>query len=59
MTKTTEHLIRKDLQKFSAYSSARSLKLEGDIWLNANESPFGCDNLYNRYPEPQPIKISS
>ncbi len=49
---TTESLIRKDLQKFSAYSSARSLKVDGDIWLNANESPYNDEYLYNRYPEP-------
>ncbi|MFC4892752.1 histidinol-phosphate transaminase [Pseudofrancisella aestuarii] len=54
---TTENLIRKDLQKFSAYSSARSLKVDGDIWLNANESPYNDENLYNRYPEPQPKKL--
>lgn len=54
---TTESLIRKDLQKFSAYSSARSLKVDGDIWLNANESPYNDEYLYNRYPEPQPKRL--
>ena len=52
-----EKLIRKDLQKFSAYSSAKSLKVQGDIWLNANESPFNDENLLNRYPSPQPQKL--
>lgn len=42
-----------------AYSSAKSLKQTGSLWLNANESPFtksveiALDNL-NRYPDPQP-----
>ncbi|QIW10408.1 histidinol-phosphate transaminase [Francisella sp. LA112445] len=52
-----EKLIRKDLQKFSAYSSARSLKVQGSIWLNANESPYNDDNLFNRYPSQQPQQL--
>ncbi|ASG67681.1 histidinol-phosphate transaminase [Francisella halioticida] len=54
---TTENLIRKDLQRFSAYSSARSLKVDGDIWLNANESPYNDENLFNRYPLQQPQEL--
>ncbi|WP_440616961.1 histidinol-phosphate transaminase [Cysteiniphilum sp. 6C5] len=53
-----EKLIRKDLYKFNAYSSARSLKLEGDIWLNANELPYDLSEQgLNRYPEPQPNEL--
>ncbi|API87010.1 histidinol-phosphate transaminase [Francisella uliginis] len=52
-----EKLIRKDLQKFSAYSSARSLKVQGSIWLNANESPYNDENLFNRYPSQQPQQL--
>lgn len=47
------------INQLEAYSSAKSLKQTGTLWLNANESPFvkstelGLDNL-NRYPDPQP-----
>lgn len=54
---TIAKLIRKDLQKFSAYSSARSLKVQGSIWLNANESPYDDENLFNRYPSQQPQEL--
>ncbi len=51
-------LVREDLRGFGGYSSARSHALQGEVWLNANESPWanpadaggGC----RRYPEPQP-----
>ncbi len=51
-------LVREDLRDFAGYSSARSARLEGEIWLNANESAWanaadpdaGC----RRYPDPQP-----
>ena len=33
-------LVREDLRDFGGYSSARSAKLQGDIWLNANESAW-------------------
>ncbi len=55
-----EALIRKDLQNFAPYASARSEKITGDVWLNANENPWdsGSDNaLWNRYPEPQPQSL--
>lgn len=52
-----EKLIRKDLQEFSAYSSARSLKVQGNIWLNANESPYDDEKLFNRYPSQQPQEL--
>ena len=51
-------LVREDLRDFAGYSSARSARLEGEVWLNANESAWpseadpeeGC----RRYPDPQP-----
>ena len=51
-------LVREDLRGFAGYSSARSATVSGDVWLNANESPWanpgdagdGC----RRYPDPQP-----
>lgn len=51
-------LVREDLRDFAGYASARRANVTGNIWLNANESPWVNDadnglNL-NRYPEPQP-----
>lgn len=51
-------LVREDLREFAGYASARRANVTGNIWLNANESPWPNDadnglNL-NRYPEPQP-----
>lgn len=51
-------LVRPDLRDFAGYSSARSTTAQGQVWLNANESPWespadaglGC----RRYPQPQP-----
>ena len=51
-------LVRDDLRGFSGYSSARSAKLEGEVWLNANESawanPGDVQATCRRYPDPQP-----
>ncbi|MGY1424415.1 histidinol-phosphate transaminase [Lysobacter sp. A289] len=54
-------LVRSDLTDFSGYSSARTAALDGDVWLNANESPWpnvvdGGDTL-RRYPDPQPNRL--
>ncbi len=52
----------KHIKDLKAYSSAKSEKITGTTWLNANESPFNktlslkFDNL-NRYPEPQPDNV--
>lgn len=51
-------LVREDLRAFAGYSSARSATVTGEIWLNANESPWtsaaaGAASS-RRYPEPQP-----
>ncbi len=55
------NLIRSDLRQFIPYSSARDEAKQGNIWLNANESPFDFelekDVLLNRYPEKQPAKL--
>ncbi|MFT6836473.1 MAG: histidinol-phosphate aminotransferase, partial [Francisellaceae bacterium] len=59
-----ENLIRDDLLDLSPYASARSEKLAGDVWLNANELPWdntktiGLENI-NRYPEQQPEQLIS
>ena len=51
-------LVRDDLRGFAGYSSARSARLDGEIWLNANESawanPGDMQASCRRYPEPQP-----
>ncbi|HVV68426.1 MAG TPA: histidinol-phosphate transaminase [Gammaproteobacteria bacterium] len=55
------HLIRPDLREFTAYSSARDEAKKGEIWLNANESPWENEHFaeqkINRYPEKQPQKL--
>jgi len=50
------------IQSLKAYSSAKSQKLTGSTWLNANESPYVNDydislNSLNRYPDPQPEAV--
>ncbi|ASA54734.1 histidinol-phosphate transaminase [Vibrio gazogenes] len=54
-----EKLARQQVQKLTPYLSARRIGGSGDVWLNANESPY--DNAYqlnlsglNRYPSCQP-----
>ncbi|QDH70394.1 histidinol-phosphate transaminase [Marilutibacter alkalisoli] len=51
-------LVREDLRDFGGYSSARTEALCGEIWLNANESPWAnpadADGNSRRYPDPQP-----
>ncbi|MGB1302209.1 MAG: aminotransferase class I/II-fold pyridoxal phosphate-dependent enzyme, partial [Pseudoalteromonas tetraodonis] len=52
-------LLPDNIAALAAYSSAKSEKLTGTTWLNANESPY-AKNLelsiedLNRYPDPQP-----
>ena len=55
-------LVRPDLRAFAGYRSARSESLRGDVWLNANESPWAnpadvpsaTAGGVRRYPDPQP-----
>ncbi|WP_133498538.1 histidinol-phosphate transaminase [Cognatilysobacter terrigena] len=50
-------LIRADLRDFAGYRSARSDRLVGDVWLNANEAAWpnaADDGGVRRYPDPQP-----
>ncbi|TDQ25675.1 histidinol-phosphate transaminase [Tenacibaculum caenipelagi] len=48
-------IIRPNIQKLKAYSSARDeFKGEAEVYLDANENPYGT---LNRYPDPQQIKI--
>ena len=54
-------LVREDLRDFAGYSSARSARLQGEIWLNANESAWAnaadADAACRRYPDPQPAAL--
>ncbi len=51
-------LARREIVEMKPYSSARSLKKTGNIWLDANENPWN-DTIYNRYPEPQSKSLLS
>ncbi len=54
-------LVRPDLQAFAGYSSARNAAVQGEVWLNANESawsnPADSAGSSRRYPEPQPLAL--
>lgn len=58
---TSTSVLRSDLRDFNGYSSARSIKQVGTVWLNANESaqpnPVDSAGLCQRYPEPQPSAL--
>lgn len=57
-----EQLVRKNVRELTPYLSARRIGGEGDVWLNANESPFNnsyqidLDTL-NRYSDCQPERL--
>jgi histidinol-phosphate aminotransferase len=54
-------LVRSDLRDFTGYKSARSDRLDGSVWLNANESPWpnpaDTGARLRRYPDPQPPRL--
>ena len=54
-------LVRADLRDFGGYRSARSDRMEGSVWLNANESPWpnaaDAASQLRRYPDPQPQRL--
>ncbi|MCG7495969.1 histidinol-phosphate transaminase [Vibrio sp. Of7-15] len=57
-----EKLARKQVQTLTPYQSARKLGGAGDVWLNANESPFNNEyktefGRLNRYSECQPVEL--
>ncbi|MFL6585797.1 MAG: histidinol-phosphate transaminase [Luteimonas sp.] len=56
-------LVREDLRDFAGYASARTQRLEGDVWLNANEAPLSnpgdADGCCRRYPSPQPPELQA
>ncbi|MEE3999016.1 histidinol-phosphate transaminase [Tenacibaculum sp. FZY0031] len=50
-----EKIVRPNIQQLKAYSSARDeFKGEAEVYLDANENPFGS---LNRYPDPQQTAI--
>ena len=50
-----EKIVRNNIQKLKAYSSARDeFKGTAEVYLDANENPFGT---LNRYPDPKQTKI--
>ena len=58
---TVSTLLRSDLRDFAGYRSARSDVLQGEVWLNANESPWANAGVVGtdlrRYPSPQPERL--
>ncbi|VXB67898.1 histidinol-phosphate aminotransferase [Luteimonas sp. 9C] len=56
-------LVREDLRDFAGYASARTQRLEGDVWLNANEAPLAnpgdAGGRCRRYPSPQPPELQA
>ena len=53
-------LARPEIRALQPYSSARMEAHGGDVWLNANESPWppqGGEDGWNRYPDPQPAAL--
>lgn len=54
-----QRLARPELLDLEVYQSARRIGGQGDIWINANESPFNNTGLVgvNRYPECQPAAL--
>lgn len=55
----SQSIIPSYIDSLKAYSSAKSEKLSGTTWLNANESPYAKSfdidlTKLNRYPDPQP-----
>lgn len=54
-------LLREDLRGFTGYASARRSTAQGQVWLNANESPWpnAADRTgtARRYPAPQPAVL--
>lgn len=54
-------LARAELREFAGYRSARREGVRGEVWLNANESPWANPadpaGSVRRYPEPQPAAL--
>lgn len=59
MIAATLSLLRPAIRELRAYKSARSLGIQGKIFLDANESPWSPagTTALNRYPEPQSKRL--
>lgn len=62
MSELIDKLLCENLKSLKPYESARRLFSGGQIWLNANESPFANDyeidpQKCNRYPDCQPPEV--
>ncbi|WP_028774126.1 histidinol-phosphate transaminase [Shewanella waksmanii] len=59
VTSLAAKLARPELLNLTPYQSARRIGGEGEIWINANESPFNNSDVaqLNRYPECQPPQL--
>ena len=57
--KLAQRLARPELLSLEPNHSARRIGGQGDIWINANESPFNNAALagINRYPECQKPEV--
>ena len=59
MSDIAQRLVRPEIARLTPYASARREAAGGEVWLNANESPWnntGCHNA-NRYPDCQPVAV--
>lgn len=56
-----QRLARTELLDFEVYQSARRIGGQGNVWINANESPFNNTDManINRYPQCQPPELIS
>jgi histidinol-phosphate aminotransferase len=58
MSRDPLELLRDDLRDFAGYRSARSERVQGEVWLNANEAASAnaadAGDRLRRYPQPQP-----
>lgn len=50
-------LVRPEIRTLIPYSSARREQSAGEIFLNANESPWDGNQIWNRYPHQQPQEL--
>lgn len=62
MSTLAKKLSKKNIRDLVPYASARRSMSGGDIWLNANESPFANEysldsSVLNRYPDFQPASL--
>lgn len=59
MSCIAQRLVRPEIAALTPYSSARREASNGEVWLNANESPWNNTDIIgiNRYPDCQPESL--